>query len=661
MKLIIVESPNKRSTISNILNGFDKTKEKEYVVSASVGHIADITISGKYNLGVDIDSGNFEVVYDVLSNKKNVVSKLKQLVKEADEVYLATDPDREGEAISWHLANFLDLDVDKVKRLYFHEITKKGINDAFKDIQNIDMKMVRSQEARRILDRIIGFRLSWLLQNKINSQSAGRVQSAVLKLICDRENEILNFNKEEYYNYFIEVKADNEKIKLKLEDEELKSLDDVKKIELEIGNDVNFKGIDEQFKQVFPYYPFTTSSLQQEAFNKFKYDSKKTMDIAQKLFEGIKTSKQSHQGLITYMRTDSIRLSPLFIASAKKFIGDNFGEEYVGKAYVQKSKDGVQDAHEAIRPVDLNITPESLKDVLSKEEYNVYDLIYTRAVSSIMSPKEVINQHFTCEKNGHIFKTERQKLVFEGFSKFYSKFENKKKYGEFKLNNSEVLEITNKETEQEFTKPKPRYTSGSIVKLMEDSGIGRPSTYGSTIDTLKRRGYVKLVRGTITPTSQGMLTSDTLNQYFGDLINVEYTANMERLLDEIQNYPVKDKLDREKEIEVLRELNNDFEEKFKFALTNMEVAKPVETGELCPNCGKPLVVRHGKFGEFVACSGYPDCKYIKPKEEEKCDKLCPKCGKPLVIRRGKYGKFLGCSGYPNCNYMEKIVKEKKSK
>lgn len=655
MKLIIVESPNKKSTIANLLNGYGK--EKEFLVEASVGHIQDIKITGKYNLGVDIDSGNFEVIYEVNKDKQKVVNRLTKLASEASEVYLATDPDREGEAISWHLANVLNLDVDHVKRLYFHEITKKGINDAFLDVKTIDMPMVRSQEARRVLDRIIGFRLSWLLQQKINSKSAGRVQSAVLKLICDREKEIIKFNKEEYYNIFVTINKDKQKIKLKLDKEEIKNINDAEKVLNEIGEDVNFVSLEQNFKTTHPFPPFTTSTLQQEAYSKFKYDAKKTMNIAQKLFEGINLKNKGHQGLITYMRTDSIRLSPIFIASAKKYISDNFGEEYVGKAYVQKSKDGVQDAHEAIRPVDLSLTPESLKDILDKDQLNIYELIFDRAVSSIMASKETISQTLTFSKNNHIFKADKQKLTFDGFSKLYSKYEKKKEYGEFpNFSDNEVVKIAKKESEQEFSKPKPRYTSGSIVKLMEDSGIGRPSTYGSTIDTLKTRGYVSLNKGVITPTSQGMLTSDTLDQYFGDLINVSYTANMEKLLDEIQNYPVKDKNDREKEIVVLRQLNGDFEDKFKYALTHMET-KSNETGEMCPKCGRPLVYRKSKFGnEFIGCSGFPECNYIKP-EETGPEKVCPKCHKGhLVVRKGPYGKFLGCSEYPSCNYMEKIVK-----
>ena len=344
MKLIIVESPNKKSTIAKLLNSrylrestdseTNPIPDDKFVVAASVGHIRDISIAGKYSLGVDIDSGNFEVGYDILKGKNKTVEGLRSLVEKADDVYLATDPDREGEAISWHLANVLNLDIDKTKRIAFHEITPRGIKDAFRDVSTINMSMVRSQEARRVLDRIIGFRLSYLVKTKLNSQSAGRVQSAVLKLICDREREIKNFIKEEYYNVFIDVNNNDDILTLKLEDEAVKTFDEAKNILNSIGDDVHFDGIEENFKTVYAFPPFTTSTLQQEAFHKFGSDGKKTMSIAQKLFEGLKL-ENSVQGLITYMRTDSIRLSPIFIASAKKYINETFGEEYVGKAYVQ--------------------------------------------------------------------------------------------------------------------------------------------------------------------------------------------------------------------------------------------------------------------------------------------------------------------------------------
>ena len=668
MKLIIVESPNKKTTIAKLLNSkyikenndsdTNSIPDDKYVVAASVGHIRDIAISGKYMLGVNIDSGNFEVDYEILKGKEKTVEGLKTLVSKADDVYLATDPDREGEAISWHLANVLGLDIEKVKRVAFHEITPRGIKDAFRDVSNIDMSMVRSQEARRVLDRIIGFRLSYLVKTKLNSQSAGRVQSAVLKLICDRENEINDFIKEEYYNIFIDVNNNDDVLTLKLQDENIKTIDDAKNVLDSIGDDVNFEGIEENFKTVYAFPPFTTSTLQQEAFHKFGYDGKKTMSIAQKLFEGIKL-ENSVQGLITYMRTDSIRLSPIFIASAKKYIKDEFGEQYVGKAYVQKSKNGVQDAHEAIRPTDVKLTPDSIKEYLTKEQYNLYDLIYTRAISSIMANKEVINQVYSVSKNGHIFKCEKQKLVFDGFSKYYGKYENKHDYIELKAPNNNLLPIINKKQEQEFTKPKPRYNAGSIVKLMEDSGIGRPSTYGSTIDTLKKRRYINSFKGVISPTPKGLETTKMLEEYFKELVDIEYTSNMEKALDEIQNYPVNDIDDREKEIAVLRFMNNDFEKSFKYALDNIENAKPKETGELCPICGRPMIYKTGRFGEFEACSGYPECKYIK-NETEETDIVCPECKKGhLVVRKGRYGKFLACSEFPKCNYKEPYKKDKK--
>lgn len=655
MKLVIVESPHKSQTIGKFLG-------PEYKVLASKGHIRDLASSGKMGLGVDIENG-FKPTYVISKDKEAIVKELKSAVKKADDVYLATDPDREGEAISWHLAQVLGLDVNTTKRLEFHEITKPAILKAMNNPRTIDLKLVESQETRRIIDRLMGFRLSNLLHSKIKSRSAGRVQSVVLRYIVDREAEIQAFVPVEYWtitaDFITENKATihaelnaymNQSIKINNEKEAQKVLS-------ELPEKFTIKSIKSETKNKVPNPPFTTATLQQAAFTQFHYSTKKTASIAQRLYEGEEINGTT-TGLITYMRTDSIRLSDEFIASADQFIVEKYGKEYLGSVKRQKADKNVQDAHEAIRPTNISFTPDMVKPFLTNDEYNLYVLIYDRALASLMAPRKDSISTVIFTGNEYDFSASSTKTLFEGYYKVYGKYEEKQDLTKLpELDEGKIVDMTNPTSTQHFTKAPSRYNEGSIVKQMQKDGIGRPSTYAPTISNLEIE-YVEVKNRSLIPTEQGILTSHSLVEYFPKYMDVGYTANMESNLDLI----AEGKVDKN---ELLTNFWDEFVKYFDAAKEHMEKIKPVEVGRNCPKCGSPLVIRKGKFGNFVGCSNYPKCDYIEKPEQEYIEgRVCPKCGGKLVKRHSKKGDFIGCSNYPKCHYMEdmngnSLEKEKK--
>lgn len=635
--LVIVESPSKSKTIEKYLGS-------GYKVVSSKGHIRDLATTGKYGLGVDVEN-KFEPNYILISGKKKLVQELKKQVKEADKVYLATDPDREGEAISWHLKESLEIKENNYERVLFHEITKDKVLEAFKSPRKIDIDLVHSQETRRILDRIIGFRLSKLMQSKTGGKSAGRVQSVALKLVVDREREIESFIPEEYWTVtalFSDFQA--ELFQYKNAKIELKSREEVDRVLDTLGPSYSVVNIEEKEKKKHAKAPFITSTLQQEASTKLGFTAKKTMSIAQKLYEGIDLGNET-VGLISYMRTDSIRLSDEFVKSTQAYLFKEYGKEYVGYVKTSKKSENVQDAHEAIRPTSINRTPQDMKPYLTPDEYKLYRFIYTRAVASLMSDAKVKATTVVLDNNDYQFKANGQILVFDGYLKLYQDYEDSEdKILPDVLMKQKVFEAEEVEPKQHFTSPPARYSEARLIEALEKLGIGRPSTYATIIDTIKARGYVEVIEKKFKPTEIGMITTDKLQESFSDFINVKYTAAMEHDLDEIA-------LGKENSLNVLENFYQKFEPTVQKAFGEMEKVPPKETGETCPECENPLVIRKGRYGEFTACSNYPECKYIKktPKEvKEIMD--CPICKEGKIIeRKTKRGKiFYGCSNYPKC-------------
>ncbi len=645
--LVIVESPSKTKTIGKYLGS-------KYKVVSSKGHIRDLATTGKFGLGIDVDN-DFKPNYTTIKGKNSVIKELKKDVKDSDFVYLATDPDREGEAISWHIKDALGIDDNKYDRVVFNEITENAVLNAFKSPRKIDDNLVKSQETRRMLDRIIGFRLSKLMQSKTGGKSAGRVQSVALKLIVDREREIEKFVPEEYWSItadFKDFKADLEKYNGKKI--EIKSDVEASKILSELSKSFNIDSVDKKTKEKKGVMPFTTSTLQQACANKFNFGASKTMKIAQRLYESVDIGTET-VGLITYMRTDSTRLSSGFIGDVHSYIKKTYGDEYIGKVKQQKHKENVQDAHEAIRPTSIYRTPEAMKEFLTNDELKVYSIIYYRALASLMANAKLLATVITLENNGYLFKATGQVITFDGFMKVYNRYMDSEEVilPDFSNYNSKVIVADDITKEQHFTKPLPRFTESSLIKELEALGIGRPSTYAKILETIKERNYVKVNDKKFYPTEIGITTTDKLQEFFSNIINVKYTANMENELDEIAN----NQMDY---LKVLKEFYKEFEPLVKKAFDEMEKKEAEETGEECPECGSPLVVRNGKYGPFVACSNYPECKYIKPKEEsEIC--ACPKCGEGKIVeKRSKRGKiFYGCNNYPKCKtaYWDKPIEE----
>lgn len=655
-KIVIVESPTKTKSISQYLG-------EDYLVKSSIGHIRDLATTGKGGLGIDVDH-DFKPDYQVLANKKQVVSELNKAIKGADEIFLATDPDREGEAISWHLYDTLNIKDQDVKRVVFNEITKEAVTKAFMNPRTINFDLVSSQETRRMLDRIIGFKLSVLLKSKIKSQSAGRVQSAALKLIVDLEKEIEKFVPEEYYEIYAQfgdVKADlfkyqNEKPKI--------STDELsKKILNSLNNQFVVEEVSSKEIKSYPKYALITSTMQQGASSKFGYSSDKTMKLAHQLYEGIDIDGETI-GLITYLRTDSTRLSDTFVDEARKHIRNSFGNDYLGYYRKPKEKGNVQDAHEAIRPTSVYRTPESVKKYLKSDEYKLYKFIYNKALGSLMSP--AVNEVTTVLLNNNetIFKATSSKQLFDGYLKLTSEYDDEEKNSIdlSRFNTGEKIAADKVWDEQFFTKPPIRYTEAKLIKDMEELGIGRPSTYASTISTLKKRRYVRIDQRKFVPTDQGRLTIEKLDEFFHEFISTSYSKKMEEILDDIANGD-------ELQLNVLQDFYDYFIPLVDNAKANMEKVKPEKTGEKCPVCGEPMVYKIGRYGKFEACSDYPTCKYIKPKEEKEkphnTEVKCPECHKgTLVVRTAKKGKnkgnqFLACSRFPACKYISplKIVDE----
>ncbi len=645
-KLVIVESPAKSKTIEKYLGS-------DYVVTSSKGHIRDLTTRGYGGFGVDIEN-NFTPMYKLLNDKLPVIRELKQLVKKSDYVYLATDPDREGEAISWHLAQVLGLDKKPYERIVFNEVTKSAVLNSIQNGRGIDIDLVHSQESRRIYDRIIGFSLSKLLQRKIGSKSAGRVQSVVLKIICDREKEINQFQKEEYWEIYLDFTKKNKKVSailVSFNDNKikLKNKEEADAVLSSLSSDFIVKEIIKKDRYRNPKPPFTTSSLLQEAYSKLGFNAKKTMMVAQSLYEGVELEKE-RVGLITYMRTDSVRLSDEFINNAKKLIEKEYGQNYFKGYSDTKSKDkNVQDAHEAIRPSKLEYKPNDIKKYLSNDEYKLYNLIYYKALAAVMTPALIEDQKIRVDNNGYIFEANGERVKFDGYLAIYEDLDDSTKTLPEMIEGEKVTKA-NVTPEQKFTSPPQRYSEGRIINKMKELGIGRPSTYAQTVETLKQRLYVKIQNKTLVPTEQGILTSEKLNDFFSPIINVKYTANMEEGLDLI----AEGKKNWQNQIKLFYE---DYMPLVKEADEKMEKIYPVLLDELCPECGKPLVKRNGRFGEFVACSGYPNCHFIKKKEPEQTIDLniiCPNCKIGHIVERiskkgrSKGQKFFACNRYPEC-------------
>lgn len=639
--IIIVESPAKCKTISKYLGG-------DYTVVSSKGHIRDLATSGKYGLGIDIEN-DFKPSYEIIKGKKKDVKYLKDLIEKADHIYLATDPDREGETISWHLYDELKVPDEKYDRIVFNEITKDVVLKALKNPRRIDMNLVHSGEARRFLDRIIGFRLSKVMQSKTSGKSAGRVQSVALKLIVDREREILAFIPKEYWTIeadFKDFKANLETYKEK--DIEIPNEKEADKILDSLTNTFTIKKVEEKEKKRSAKEVFKTSTLQQACSNKLGFAASKTMKIAQKLYEGIELDDGFH-GLITYMRTDSVRLSDEFTSASFAYINSKYGKDYVG--YVKKGKktENVQDAHEGIRPTNINYEPDKIKKYLAPDEYKLYRIIYYRALASLMADAKFNSTTVLLDNNDYGFKATGSVLTFDGYLKVYGDYEDQEDtiLPDFKNYKSGIILSDTITKTQHFTKPPARFTESSLIKELESLGIGRPSTYATIISTIKDRGYVTIEDKKFVPTEVGFETTDKLQEFFSSIVNVKYTANMEKDLDEIAD-------GNEDYKKMLREFYDNFAPLVDNAFKNMEKKKPEETGEKCPECGSPLVIRKGKYGQFTACSNYPTCKYIK-KENKQTEKeiicKCPKCEGNIIVRKTKKGKeFYGCDNFPKCKY-----------
>ncbi len=637
--LVIVESPSKAKTIGKFLGS-------RYKVIASVGHVRDLP---KSKLGVDIEN-DFEPQYISIRGKGDVIKGLKKEAKNAAKIYLATDPDREGEAISWHLAFLLGIDQSQPCRIVFNEITKKAVQAAIKNPRPIDLKLVDAQQARRVLDRLVGYQISPLLWRKVRrGLSAGRVQSAALKIICDRENEIKAFVPKEFWNITAELKKDK-KFTAKLTEYNGKKITVENKTQADEitgvlkNGDYVVKKVDEKERQRRPYAPFTTSSLQQEASTKLGFYTKKTMLIAQQLYEGVEIKGHGIVGLVSYIRTDSVRISDEAKAAAKDYILENLGENYYkNNVYSNKKKD-VQDAHEAIRPSHVEMEPDSIKDSLSKDQYSLYRLIWSRFMASQMAPAKFMNVSAVIENSGYGLRATGSKLLFDGYLKVYSpgKEDDADKLLP-SLEAGETLTATNLLAEQNFTQPPARFTEASLVKDLEEKDIGRPSTYAPIIATIIDRKYVTREKKTLFPTELGFIVTQMMEEYFKEIVDTGFTAEMEDKLDEVE---VKDTDWKD----IIRGYYGTLAKELEIA--DKEIKKvefEVElTGEMCEKCGKPMAIKHGRFGEFAACTGYPECKNTKPIVKSTNVK-CPKCGKDIVARKSKTGRlFYGCSGYPDC-------------
>jgi len=650
--LVIVESPTKAKTISKILG-------EDFTVIPSMGHLIDLP---KKELGVDIENG-FIPSYAVISTRKKLLTQLKKKSKDIDNVYIATDPDREGEAIGWHIKDKI-FSKKKVLRVNFHEITQAAVRNAFAHPRDFDEKMVEAQVSRRILDRIVGYFLSPLLWKKIaRGLSAGRVQSVALRLIVERERQIQQFISQEYWEIEAELgkavscqlpavssflakleKIDGKKAEIKNKEEADRLVNDIK------GKKFIVLDIKTTEKRRYPDAPFITSTLQQEAFNKLRFNAVKTMVIAQQLYEGINIGQDTPVGLITYMRTDSTNVAKEAIGQARKLILENFGKDYLPeKPPVYKTKKFAQEAHEAIRPTLIDRSAESLKSYLTSDQFKLYELIYNRFIASQMSCSRYSVTTVDIAAQNYIFAASGSTLIFDGFTVLYQKNEDEKDKNRIPvLEKDELLNLVKLSPSQHFTKPRPRFSDSSLVKILEEEGIGRPSTYAPIISTLIQRGYVHRIKGYLNPSELGFKVCDMLVEYFPEIMDVKFTAYMEEELDEIEE----GKIDRKK---VLGDFYKPFKICFDFAQANIK-KEVVETKELCDKCGQPMVIKWGRKGKFLSCSDFPKCKNAK---SITTGVKCPQegCTGELVERRSRRGFFYGCTGYPKCTYITKQLPE----
>ncbi len=648
-KLLIVESPTKVKPIKKYLGS-------EFEVMASVGHIRDLP---KSKLGVDIEK-NFQPQYINMADKKDVIKALKQAAADSDEVYLATDPDREGEAIAWHLSQILALDMNSQNRVTFNEITKSAVTAGIKVPRKINMDLVDAQQARRVLDRIVGYKLSPLLWKKVKSGlSAGRVQTVVLRLIVEREREIEKFISTEYWTVDAKLASGRKSFVSKLYGDQNGKIDIIpdEKTANEILNNLEnaeYKVADikkgKRNKQPAP--PFITSTLQQEASRKLGLTGQRTMRIAQQLYEGVELAGIGATGLITYMRTDSLRISEEARAAANKYITTNFGEKYLpSKPRYFKTKDTAQDAHEAIRPTDVFITPESIKSSLTTEQYKLYKLIWERFIASLMSAcvQDTVNVDITA--NGYIFKASGYSVKFDGFTVLYVEGKDEEEDKESNLPEmqiGDVLKLRDLTPNQHFTQPPARYTEPTLIKALEENGIGRPSTYATILSNIMNRDYIEREKKSLKPTELGKVVADLMVEFFNRIFDVKFTAGLEVKLDKIGIGDLE-------WTDTIADFYKDFESHYKKAestLNGKKVKVPaIESDVVCEKCGRKMVVKSSRFGKFLACPGYPECKNTKPVPEDEVMQPCPKCGSKLVKRISKKGKkFYGCTNYPKCDF-----------
>ncbi|MBI2906557.1 MAG: type I DNA topoisomerase [Chloroflexi bacterium] len=660
-ELVIVESPAKARTVGRILG-------RGYTVKASVGHVRDLP---KSRLGVDIEQ-DFAPHYVIPKEKKEIVKELKEAVQKASAVYLATDPDREGEAISWHLVEATGLD-DKVpvRRVVFHEITREAVEEAFHHPRAIDMQLVDAQQARRVLDRLVGYKISPILWRKVKrGLSAGRVQSVALRMVVDREKEIQGFVPVEYWSIEAELAKNKSEKKAKSQGFRAKLIGYLgSKEKLEIHTAAEADGITASLRQAnysvadvrkkkeerHPAPPFTTSTLQQEASRKLRFTAKRTMALAQQLYEGLPIGSEGEVGLITYMRTDSTRVATSARDETRAFIARKFGKQFVpasARVYTAKAK-GAQEAHEAIRPTSVLREPASLKPHLTSEQLRLYDLIWKRMVASQMASAafEVTTADVDAKPGAgkhYLFRSASSVVTFPGFLTLYSEGKDEEEEAAQKplpdLAKGEPLDLLALFPEQHFTQPPPRYTEATLIRALEENGIGRPSTYAPTLSTIQDRGYVHKVQGRFQPLEMGTLVNDLLTEHFASFVDIKFTARMEEELDEIAR-------GERKWAPVLKEFYaplSTLVEKASLEIPRIKV-QDEPTGELCEQCGRPLVIKTGRFGKFIACSGFPECRYTR-RFTNKVGVACPECGGDLVERRGKGRTFYGCANYPKCKF-----------
>ncbi len=638
--LVIVESPAKAKTIKKFLGS-------NYEVIASNGHVRDLP---KSQMGIDIEH-DYEPKYITIRGKGDILAKLRKEVKKADKVYLATDPDREGEAISWHLSQALKLDADEYKRITFNEITKNAVKNSMKQAREIDMNLVDAQQARRVLDRMVGYRISPILWAKIKrGLSAGRVQSVALRLICDRENEINAFIPEEYWSLEVELKGKgmSKPVHAKYAGDISGKAQLDKLLQKLQGADFRVKEVKEGNRTTKAPLPFTTSTLQQEASKKLNFSTQKTMRLAQQLYEGVDIKGRGTVGLITYLRTDSVRISEEAQQAARTFIAGHYSEQYVGEAKKQNEKGKrIQDAHEAIRPTDLELSPVYVKESLGRDLYRLYQLIYNRFLASQMQNAVYHTTSVKIEAADELFTTSASKLAFDGFLSVY-KLEEEKESGEnfSGLEKGTVLTLKNQEEKQHYTQPPAHYTEALLVKTLEELGIGRPSTYAPTITTIMNRHYIVKEQKNLYVTELGEAVNQMMMKAFPVIVDVEFTANMESLLDGVEEGKVPWKT-------IIRNFYPDLEQAVQAAEKDLEHVKIEDevTDVVCEQCGRHMVIKYGPHGKFLGCPGFPDCRNTKP-YYEKTGVACPKCGKEIVLRKTKKGrKYYGCENNPECDFM----------